>query len=169
MRVLNASFIDQLGLSRNDLFELEISGYDLTLAVKSSPIPEMETEVVESAYGNSSIFTAGKTKGGTFDVTFRDFLDADIVATLVAWRRKAYNVTLGGTGRARDYKVTGKIIRYKPDNTVKSVHVLEGLWLTNYTISDGDYDSGDPCEVTGSFSYDRAYLKGDASATPISI
>lgn len=166
MKSLLGAHIDRLGgLARNDMWELSIEGYDITLAVKNCPIPEMETEQVEVAYGNGKIYVAGKTNSpGTMDIALMDLLDADVIGTLVAWRELVVNPETGATGSPSEYKANGTLTRYANDGeTVREIRDLVGLFPTTLSIGDGDYESGDPCEVTLTLSIDRAYRRDHSS------
>lgn len=171
MKTLLANHINTLGTPMKNNFEVYIPGYDITLAVKNSPIPKMATEQVEHNYGNGKVYTAGKTApDGTWDITARQFLEADVVKTLLAWRKKVYDEKTGATGRPSDYKVKEAFIyQYDPAGNLLHTWVVEGVWPTVVDVGEGDYDSGDPCEVMVSLSYDLVYRSDRDSFEPVEI
>ena len=171
MKSLLANHFSDLGVPMKSNFEIVIPGYDITLAVKNSPVPKMTTEQVEHNYGNGVNYTAGKTKpDGTWDISMKQFLDADVVGTLVAWREKVYNTETGAVGRPKDYKVPQAFI-YQFDPAGEEIHkwIIEGVWPTTLDVGDGDYESGDPCEVTLTLSYDNVYRADRKEVQPTEI
>jgi hypothetical protein len=169
MRML-AEHLSDMDVARKNNFEIVIPAYDITLAVKSTQIPEMETEQVELSYGNGTVYVAGKTKSsGTWDINLRQLLEGDVVGTLVAWRRKVYNPQTGATGKPSEFKTDGFIYKYDPAGNLVEKRVVKGLWPTKVDVGDGDYDSGDPCDVTLSLSYDRAYREDQATVEATKI
>lgn len=171
MRSLKADHINNLGLKFQNMTEIIVDGYDITLAVKSFKIPTMTTENVEVSAGNSKVYIAGRTSsGGSTNITLRDFLDANVVKTLVAWRKKVFNEKTGATGRPKDYKTTATIYRY--DNTgdvVLDSWIVEGLYPLSLDLGEGNYESGDPVEVALELSYDKCTLSDYDNVAPESI
>ena len=172
MRTMLANHVSNLGVPRKDMFELVIPGYDLTLAVESTAIPKMVTDANEHNYGNSVVKTAGKTKpDGNMSVKFKQFLDADVVGTLIAWRRKVYNPATGATGHPKDYKIAECYInQYDPSGEKRIAQwVIEGVFPLSVDTGDMDYTSGDPCMVDAEFSYDKVYRKDHLTVQPSNI
>lgn len=170
MRTIGADHLNRLGVTRKNHFELIIPTADLTLAVKTCPIPKTVTEQLELSYGNETIFLAGKTKAdGTWDVVFRELVKADVIGSLQVWRRSVYNEDTRAMGDPSDYKMNGMVYRYNPDGTIRDTIIVEGVFPLSIDLGEGDYESGDPVECTVSFSFDRARREGltDLVASPI--
>lgn len=161
MRTIGADHLNKLGVTRKNHFELLVPAFDLTLAVKTCPIPKTVTEQLELSYGNETVFLAGKTKAdGTWDVVFRELVKADVVGTLQVWRRAVYNEETRSMGDPSDYKQNGFVIRYNPDGTIRDKIQVEGVFPLSIDLGEGDYEAGDPVECTVSFSFDRAIRTG---------
>lgn len=170
MRTLHANHLSDLNLKRANNFDIVIDGYDLTLAVKSTNMPTTETEVVEVRYGNEKVRIPGLTSpSGDWSINLRDLLGADVVGTLIAWRRLVHNDATGATGNPKDFKTTGKIYRYDSAGNKVESWTIEGVWPSTFTVGDGDYESGDPVEVTLTLQYDKAYRDDRSTVQPSNI
>lgn len=158
MKALGASHIAKMGIIKKNTVEIEIEGYDITLAVKTLPIPKKATEQIEIGYGNDTIYLPGKTKvDGTMDIVLRELWDADVVRTLHAWKKIVFNDKTQTEGKPSQYKKRGSIKKYNPDGSLRMTYVLEGVFPLVVDAGEGDMDGADPVEITLSLSVDNVY------------
>ena len=88
---------------------------DLTLLVKSFPLPKETTDVNTIDHFNQQIKLAGKTTFDGGELVIHDAIDKDVEIMFRAWRNKVYNASKGTVGYASDYKVNGLVTEYKPN------------------------------------------------------
>lgn len=138
----------------------ELSQY-ITLACKSFSLPQIQTQPVEIAYGNTKINLAGTAsfQGGE-TLNCIDFIGADIEGILYSWQNLVYNPETSQMGWAYNYKTTAQVVEYAGDGSCVSSWILQGVWPSsvNYgqTLS---RDQNNLKEVIVTLKYDVAYRK----------
>lgn len=132
---------------------------ELTLLVKSFPLPTETTEVNTIDRFNQQIKMAGKTTFSGGDLVIHDSLSKtiDVEKIFRTWRKKIYNPKTGVQGYAAEYKVTGTVVEYDPNGTQGRSWTLIGCWPSSVNFGGLDYESGGYKDITSTIVYDWAY------------
>ena len=147
-------------VQRTNHFELRIDGLsdDITLAVESIGLPEVSNDPIELAYGNSKVKVAGQATYNDVEFSVKDFIEADTEYELWQWRNQVYNPETDAIGWNNTYKRDGTIYQYGPDGTVLRKWKMLGLWPTNLSGGEMNYDGGDKKLISMTLSCDKAYI-----------
>lgn len=143
------------------VFDSTVWSNDLTLLVKSFPLPKEQTEVQTIDHFNQQIKLAGKTTFSGGELVIHDAIDKDIEIQFRKWRNLVYNASKGTVGYANDYKRGGTITEYKPNGEGGRIWKLVGCWPSEVNYGDLDYETGGYKSVTATITYDWAYRKDD--------
>ena len=140
---------------------------DLTLLVKSFPLPSESTEVVPIDHFNQQIKLAGKTTfdGGSLVIHDAITPDKDVELMFRQWRNMVYNASQGTVGYAADYKTDGIVTEYSPNGETYRQWYLVGCWPNQVNYGELDYETGGYKDITATITYDWAYRldKDDAA------
>ena len=156
-------------VQRTNNFEVVLDGMDdaFTLAVESAPSPSINNDPIELAYGNANVKVAGAATYDDFEITCKDFIDADMEAYLYEWRGQVYDPKSDRIGWAKDYKRDGYLHQYSPDGTcIRSWRII-GAWPTNFNGGDFAYDGADKKVITMTLAIDKAFLVRDGKEVSI--
>lgn len=134
---------------------------DLTLLVKSFPLPKETTEVNTIDHFNQQIKLAGKTTFDGGELVIHDAIDKDVEIMFRSWRNKVYNASKGTVGYASDYKVNGLVTEYKPNGDGGRKWKLIGCWPSTVNYGELDYETGGYKDITATIVYDWAYRVDD--------
>jgi len=130
----------------------------LMVAVKSSSVPHFSQGVIEVKRGNTTVKYAGDIKFEAGKIALYDFIGADIVSILEAWKYLSGNPQTQKVGLAETYKKTCYLLEYTPDEQLVRKWVMEGCWISDLSEPDYDQDSNDKREITATVQYDRGYI-----------
>ena len=142
-------------------FDDTIWNNDLTLLVKSFPLPKENTEVNTIDHFNQQIKLAGKTTFDGGELVIHDAIDKDVEIMFRQWRNKVYNASKGTVGYASDYKLNGVITEYKPNGDGGRKWKLIGCWPSTVNYGELDYETGGYKDITATIVYDWAYRMDD--------
>lgn len=134
---------------------------DLTLLVKSFPLPKETTDVNTIDHFNQQIKLAGKTTFDGGELVIHDAIDKDVEIMFRAWRNKVYNASKGTVGYASDYKVNGLVTEFKPNGDGGRKWKLIGCWPSTVNYGELDYETGGYKDITATIVYDWAYRVDD--------
>ena len=134
---------------------------DLTLLVKSFPLPKESTEVNTLDHFNQQVKLAGKTTFSGGDLVIHDAIDKDVEIMFRNWRKKVYNASKGTVGYASDYKLDGTVTEYKPNGDGGRIWKLVGCWPSEVNYGELDYETGGYKDMTATIVYDWAYRSDD--------
>lgn len=144
----------------------------LVLSTQSLKIPTMKLSTQAIKYFNNSVHYAGALEpfqDGT--VSFRDFVDVDVIGVLAKWFQQSYNPSTGGIGWARDYKKTAEIYLLPPSTPNAAapgavglqpfgnrLYKMTGVWLSALEYPELDHTSaGDQVVVSATLTVDTAF------------
>lgn len=156
-------------MTRNANFEVQfkhnflvyIEGLDemITLSTNSFPLPTFNTAEEEVAFGNQSMFLAGKETidGGSFVVN--DYVELDVEKQLWDWKCKVYNPETGVRGKQQDYKKTITIVQLLGDmESGTRKWICEGCWPMSFELGELSYEDATKKQITMTIKFDNAYL-----------
>jgi hypothetical protein len=138
----------------------------ITLALDTAFAPVVRNEEIALPYGNEVVFAAGRAAPEPGALILRDFIDQDVLALLLNWRRDVYDERTGRIGLAADYKKTGFITMFGPDSTQDTPGVygqrqweLVGLWPlhVNPASSGLTMNASGPVTIEMSLRFDKAF------------
>lgn len=128
------------------------SGWNASLfqiSCRECPIPQPHNEPVVVPYGNETRKVPGRYMVENADISFTEFVDANTIKMLWAWRQEVYPGLAsnngsgpgdGSLGLAANIKAEGRVRLYGPDATDTTMHRefrLIGLWPTNDPVPQG--------------------------------
>lgn len=134
----------------------------LRLSVASTSVPNFELGVIETRMGNSVVKFAGVPTFAAGTIVVNDWIGADTLSIVKAWRNLAYNVDTDKRGLASDYKKTCYLQELTPDLQVVRTITLYGCWVSNITETDFTRENDDKKQITCTIQYDKA--KPDTSS-----
>lgn len=146
-------------------FDKTIWNDDLTLLVKSFPLPKESTDVVTIDHFNQQIKLAGKTTFSGGELTIHDAIEKDVEMMFRKWRNMVYNAAKGTVGYAADYKIDGIVTEYSPNGEKQREWKLVGCWPSDVNYGDLDYETGGYKSITATITYDWAFRSGDDADT----
>ena len=146
------------------VFDKKLWNADLTLLVKSFPLPKESTEVNTLDHFNQQIKLAGKTTFDGGELVIHDAIDKDVEIIFRKWRNQVYNASKGTVGYASEYKLDGYITEYKPNGDGGRKWKLIGCWPSNVNYGELDYETGGYKDITATIVYDWAYRVDDEDA-----
>ena len=129
----------------------------MTLLVKSFPLPKESTEVNTLDHFNQQIKLAGKTTFDGGELVIHDAIDKDVEIMFRKWRNKVYDAQKGTVGYASDYKLNALVTEYKPNGDGGRKWKLEGCWPSAVNYGELDYETGGYKDITATITYDWAY------------
>jgi hypothetical protein len=161
---------------RIELYPLNQLGLDpniLILSLATGFLPTRLHQAVEIANGNERIFLATR---GLFDsgtITFRDYLDKDLIGVVEKWASLIYNPLTGAIGLPSQYKLTANLILLppfgdsSPSASIQSqsgyaprIFELAGFWPETINYGSLDMSTANQVMVTISFRFDKAIYTG---------
>lgn len=148
-------------------FEVQFEDNDLawseqmTLLVKSFPLPKETTEVNTLDHFNQQIKLAGKTTFDGGELVIHDAIDKDVEIMFRKWRNMVYNASKGTVGYAYEYKKKGTVTEYKPNGDGGRKWRLVGCWPSTVNYGELDYETGGYKDITATIVYDWAYRDDD--------
>lgn len=134
---------------------------NLTLLVKSFPLPKETTDVNTIDHFNQQIKLAGKTTFDGGELVIHDAIEFDVEMKFRQWRNSVYNASKGTVGYAADYKMNGLITEYSPNGESCRQWQLIGCWPSSVNYGELDYETGGYKDITATIVYDWAYRKDD--------
>lgn len=156
-------------------FALVIAGLPdtekLVLSLQSLKIPALTLSSQSIKYFNDSVKYIGALEpfqDGT--ISFRDFIDVDILGVLSRWFKQGYNPQTGGVGWARDYKKTAEVYLLPPSTPNAAapgavttapfknrLYRLQGVYISSLDYPELDHNtSGEQSVISVTLSVDRA-------------
>ena len=166
MPTLTATHFNQMDfqLQNRNHFEVVFDnknnmGWDsnMTLLVKSFPLPRESTEVNTIDHFNQQIKLAGKTTFEGGELVIHDAISYDTEKMFRQWRKQVYDAKKGIMGYAANYKQNGTITEYSPNGEKYREWTLIGCWPSNVNYGDLDYEAGGVKDITATIVYDWAY------------
>lgn len=141
---------------------IEIAGLEgddrdlIVLSLATGSLPPESNDEVEIAYGNEKRYVAGQATFETVPLTVRDYVDREVRAAIIRWRRQVYDPETGLVGLPSDYKKTADMIIMAPNNTLLRKCSLIGVWPQAMTPGDLDMSSSEQVMIEMTLRYDRA-------------
>lgn len=152
---------------RTNNFQVTIKGVpggpgaalELTLAVSTFGKPNITTDPIEVAHGNSKVKFAGVANyAGSETLEVVDYIGADIEQLVNNWHKQVFDPVTGAIGFAQNYKKTALITEFAPDGTMAREWTLVGVFPSGVSYGDSlTYDSGEVKKIQITLSYDKAY------------
>ena len=137
---------------------------EMTLLVKSFPLPKEQTEVNTLDHFNQQIKLAGKTTFQGGELVIHDAIDKDVEILFRRWRNAVYNASQGTVGYASEYKIDGIVTEYKPNGGGGRKWHLVGCWPSDVNYGDLDYETGGYKDISATIVYDWAFREDSADA-----
>jgi len=116
------------------------------LAVEKIQMPRVSNSVIRLRYQNQDRKLAGGASVDANAITVRDFVDKPVLKVLSDWRKQVHDMQTGIIGYASDYKKNATVQLLDPKGEVKRSFTLEGVWPSQLSFTDLDYNS-DSSEV----------------------
>ena len=141
--------------------ELKNASELLRLSVNSAFVPHFSQEAIEIKRGNSTLYYAGVPSFEACQLTFHDFIGADVKAILMAWQALAYDVKTEKVASLQrtNYKRQAFLTEYPPDYYAPvRTWILHGCWITSLSEDNYTNDNGDKHMITAQIRYDRAEI-----------
>jgi hypothetical protein len=139
----------------------------LSLAIAKISLPKESTEEIQVPYQNTFVWFAGSTKIETFSISFRDYVDKNVAAAIIAWRKRIFDNITGAGWLARDYKKTGRITLWSPDFTsFTRVWSIRGAWPVSASYGDLSFDSSEQIMIDVTLRVDKAVAENGFAASP---
>lgn len=133
----------------------------LRLSVTSAFIPHFTQEPVMVKRGNSTLKYAGVPTFDSGTLQFNDFIGADVKTILMAWQNMNYNVYTEKVASLQrtPYKKDCYLLEYPPDYYAPHRKwIIKGCWISGWSESEYNNDSGDKHQVSVTIQYDYAKL-----------
>lgn len=130
----------------------------LRIAVNSASVPHFKQSVIEVKRGNTTIKYAGDMKFDAGKLELNDYIGADIVAILEAWRNLSGNIQTEKVGLASTYKKTCYLLEYTPDGQLVRKWVLEGCWVSDISENDYNHEQNEKRQISVTVEYDKGYI-----------
>ena len=99
----------------------------MATAIDSFSAPKWTNSPVELSFLNEKRKVAGRPMVEDMTVTYKDFIDQNIAAVLMAWRLQVYNPWTGRMGFAKWYKKRGAVLLFGPACLAGPCGKLAGL------------------------------------------
>lgn len=124
---------NNFGIQIDGLAGGKLASEEITLALDTAFAPVVRNEEIALPYGNEVVFAAGRAVPEPGALVVRDFVDRQIAAILVDWRKQVYDDGTGAVGFAAEYKKTGYIFLFASNSTDGQPNKLrkwrlDGLW-----------------------------------------
>ena len=116
------------------------------LAVEKIQMPRVSNSVIRLRFQNQDRKVAGGASVDANAITVRDFVDKPVLKVLSDWRKQVHDMQAGIIGYASDYKKNATVQLVDPKGEVKRSFTLEGVWPSQLSFTDLDYNS-DSSEV----------------------
>lgn len=130
----------------------------IELSTSSFTPPSWTVAEEEIAYGNQSVYVAGKATVEGGDIVFNDYIPLDVEGVLYEWFKTIYDPETGKRGRAAEYKKSAQVILYEGDmESGVRKWKCEGIWITSFNTGDLSAEDSTKRQVTLSLKYDNAY------------
>lgn len=144
----------------------------ITLALQTFQLPSESNAVLEMNYMNEVQKAPSKARLEALEIEIKDFVDVEIAAALVQWRRRVYNPTIdgggtpspapnhrfppmGGLGLCKDFKTTADILLMGPNGGYQRSYTLSGVWPSALKHGEIDMSSSDQVMLTVTLQADR--------------
>lgn len=134
----------------------------LTLSLNGFGLPNITVEALETFFLNERRKIAGTVTFEDMEAVYKDFVDMPTASILKTWHEQVYNPVTGNVGLARNYKKTGLIELFGPNNTFRRFWFVQGVWPSVFNAGAIDMASAEPVLVTMTLTYDKCY----AAKTP---
>ena len=139
----------------------------LALSLVQGFLPTGYNEEVPIPYGNEVVYVAGRAIWEPGGLICRDFIDQNVAAQLLEWRRQVYDPATGAIGLAASYKKEASIVLFPPnyDEAAGATNTefqrqwkLHGCWpiRVNAAANGLDMTSSGQVMIELSIRYDRA-------------
>jgi hypothetical protein len=162
---------------RKDNFAVLITGIQnvdvVALSVSTFTIPELAIQQGKVKHFNETTFYAGSRKPTDSGVmTVVDYIDKDLLAILIQWKRQVYNPNTGAIGWAANYKKRGEVILLPPGTNAavpgavnaqgNRKWILEGVWPMSlkYDELNMEDEGTTPAKISLNLSIDRCIPLG---------
>jgi hypothetical protein len=117
------------------------------LAVEKIQMPRVSNSVIRLRYMNTDRKVAGGASVDANAITVRDFVDKPVLKVLSDWRKQVHDMGASEIiGYASDYKKNATVQLVDPKGEVKRSYTLMGVWPSQLSFTDLDYNS-DSSEV----------------------
>lgn len=148
-------------VQRTNNFEVVLDGFDddFTLSIETCPLPVINNDPIELAYGNARVKVAGQATFDDVSLQVKDFIDVDLENVMWGWRCQVYDPSTDAIGWAEDYKRNGYIHLFAPDGTCDRAWRIQGVWPTSFDSGELNYDGGDKKLITMNLAVDKAFLE----------
>lgn len=129
--------------------------------IESFPAPTESNDVLTIPFGNERRKVAGMASFDACTIVIKDFVDAPVIKSLMAWRKMVYDAESGTIKWAKFYKGNGTVYMFGPDGTtISKMWKIRGVWPSKVDPGGGNMaDSASQNMVTVTLEVDRAYLE----------
>jgi len=129
----------------------------MATAIDSFSAPKWTNSPIELAFLNEKRKVAGRPLVEDMTVTYKDFVDKNIAAVLMAWRLQVYNPFTGVMGYAGWYKKNALVYLYPPDFNTARVRkfALEGVWPQDFDMGEFTMEGEETVKITFPLSVDK--------------
>lgn len=144
----------------------------ITLSLESFDLPAESNVVLEMHFMNELQKAPSKGRLDEIEVVVKDFVDQEIAAALLQWRRRVFNPTytggglpasgqrvppMGGLGLCKDIKTTADILLMAPNRGYQRSYHLAGVWPSALSHGQIDMTSEAQVKLTMTLQVDRIY------------
>lgn len=129
----------------------------LRLSLSSHGMPNHSGEVIKIRKGNEEIKFNGQETFEDIDISWTDWIGADIENVVSAWDGLRYNPVTGFSHPAKNYKKYGTIVQYSPDGKIVRTWKLMGIWLNAVKFGEYNRSNNDHREISATIHVDKAY------------
>jgi len=144
-------------------FQIELYGVpnagNLTLAVSEGFLPERMVDEIKLYYGAEDRKVAGLVSFSNGRMTCVDYLDEQILSSMLEWSRMVYDIEAGTEGLASAYKKQGALVLLAPDGSRPRIYQMLGVWPKSVSGSGLSYGTNDVLKVTMELVFDQAIPK----------
>ena len=144
---------------RQNLYEVEFYGVpgieQLSLSITTTNLPGSSNDPISIPFRNEDRKVAGQATFDDLTIEFRDYVDQQVYAAILSWRRLVYDPASGRIGLASQYKRRGKCFLYGPDGESEKSWTIVGAWPTNDPPLALDSGSSEQLLLEVNFSIDK--------------
>lgn len=132
----------------------------LRMSVSSAFVPHFTQQPISVKRGNNEMKFAGVPTFDAGELTFNDFIGAEVKAYLMAWQNLSYDVNTERVGSldVTNYKKDCYLIEYTPDYRKVRQWILKGCWISALKEGAYSHDNNNKQQINVTIQYDKGYI-----------
>lgn len=155
----------------NNNYQLELQGFTgvdvLALSIDETSLPKLDVSDLIIQYGNTQVHAAGRYQFGGGRLTFRDYVDRDVMGLLANWMALVVpaitNPDTTAVGIPSDYKKDAYVVLYDAAGNNSREWQYLGMWPISYDPGELSQAGSGQVMVTMNFVYDQAVYLGPST------